>query len=407
MKVDLYPFQQQAVEALKQGRHFIISGTGSGKTAVAFGWLEQIDAHKVLIVSTSSKVKCNDWLTEADKFLGEEWRTSREAYDVVSWDTLHKWVAAHTADVGEYTIVLDEVAKCAAGVSSRRGRAFLAIAPRCAHWAGFTATPGDVWLKFYPYFQATGKVKNKTDFMRRFCIMQTFRGFPEVGAYLHEDKLKGWWEEISYAPDTAQMERELPRETHQVIHLTKPKGYDKVLKNSTTVDGEFLDNTMALCHYLRQMCDNKAKQEWVKDWLEGLDSPAVIFYNYNCEAETLTRIAEKLGKKVWLVNGTHHDIPTAETIGKDDVIVAHYLSGGEGLNLQFCQYWLAYSPNYSLSVSLQARGRIRRIGQTRPMHFYYLQADKTIEADVYAALSEKRDFSEDVWCIAKRLKKGG
>ena len=67
------------------------------------------------------------------------------------------------------------------------------------------------------------------------------------------------------------------------------------------------------------------------------------------------------------------------------------------MNLQFMNYWVSLSPNYSFSSSVQARGRIWRIGQTKPMFFYYLTTDKTIEADIYKTLSEKRDFSETTW----------
>jgi SNF2 family DNA or RNA helicase len=79
-------------------------------------------------------------------------------------------------------------------------------------------------------------------------------------------------------------------------------------------------------------------------------------------------------------------------------VVAHYASGGEALNLQFMHYWCSISPNYSYSTSLQARGRIKRIGQTKPMFFYYLKAVGTIEDDIYACLKGKSDFSEKNWC---------
>ena len=68
------------------------------------------------------------------------------------------------------------------------------------------------------------------------------------------------------------------------------------------------------------------------------------------------------------------------------------------MNLQFMHYWCAVSPNYSFSKSVQARGRIKRIGQKKPMFFYYLKAEGTIEDDIYECLKNKSDFSEKVWC---------
>ena len=69
-----------------------------------------------------------------------------------------------------------------------------------------------------------------------------------------------------------------------------------------------------------------------------------------------------------------------------------------GLNLQFIQYWLSVSPNYSWTISTQARGRIKRIGQQKPMWFGYLECEHTIEENIYACLRNKQDFVESSWC---------
>lgn len=92
-------------------------------------------------------------------------------------------------------------------------------------------------------------------------------------------------------------------------------------------------------------------------------------------------------------------------MGKYDIVVAHYLSGGEALNFQFMHYWVSVSPHYSYSTSEQARGRIRRIGQTMPMFFYYLWAEKTIEDDIYACLKAKSKFDEKIWAIKQGIEK--
>jgi hypothetical protein len=127
------------------------------------------------------------------------------------------------------------------------------------------------------------------------------------------------------------------------------------------------------------------------------------------EEAKLWDIANKVLPKdarIWRIDGKHHEIPTKETIGKRDIIIAHYLSGGEALNLQFMHYWVSVSPNYSYSTSEQARGRIKRLGQKEPMFFYYLWANKTIEDDVYACLKNKSQFSEKVWAVQQGIDKG-
>lgn len=283
-----------------------------------------------------------------------------------------------------------------AGVSSQMGKAFLMITRYCKEWAGFTATPGDTWIDYHSYFIASGKVKNKTAFKRKFCIEQRYP-FPKILAYQHEDTLKRWWGDISYSPDTSVVMGQLPPLTHQVIKLPAPKGYKKVLKTSTTLEGEPLESNMDLLHYLRQMCATPDKLSALSDLLETLSSPLVIFYNYRCEREQILELVSKMKRKVWRIDGECHDIPTADTIGNTDIVLCHYLSGSEALNLQFCNYWLSYSYNYSYSTTRQAMGRIRRVGQAKPQFYYWLRCEKTIEDEVAKALSKKQDFVEELW----------
>jgi hypothetical protein len=146
------------------------------------------------------------------------------------------------------------------------------------------------------------------------------------------------------------------------------------------------------------MSFTKEKQQWVEDFIEGLGTNAVLFYNYIEEGDKLEKIIKKANKqaKVWRIDGKHHDIPTADTIGKYDIVLCQWQSGSEALNLQFINYWVSITPTYSYITSTQARGRIKRIGQTRPMFFMYLKCEG-IETAVYEALRNKKDFSEEVY----------
>lgn len=378
--------------------------TGSGKSAVMMRWLKEQNPNKVLIITTPSKRDSGDFLNDADTWNGKGWRESLESFEIISWHGLAKWTNAHRDELSEWAYAFDEVAKAKAGVSSGMGKSFLKITINSSSWAGFTATPGDNWLHFYPYFTACGYVKHKTEFKRRFAIEQNYKGFPEIIGWVHEDKLKQWWEEIASTPDTSQMFKELPTETHKVIEFKKPKGYDQIRKTRVDENGEFIETTMGLCHKLREISFTKEKQQWISDFVEGLGTQAVIFYNYIEEGDILCDIIKKARKeaKIWRIDGKHHDIPTAETIGKYDIVLCQWQSGSEALNLQFINYWVSVTPTYSYTTSVQARGRIKRIGQQKPMFFYYMKCDG-IESAVYDALSHKRDFSEDNWINNKEV----
>ena len=297
-------------------------------------------------------------------------------------------------------VLTHNCAKAGAGVSSGMGRAFLKITSRNKDWAGFTATPGDVWIKFYPYFQACRLVQNKTQFLDKYCVMQTFRGFPEIVKYRLEDELKRFWTKISVAPDTSKMMEELPPETHRVMTFKKPSTYLKTLKTRMSSDGEMLDSAGALCAELRRQCFTKDKKQWVADYVENLGDGAVMFYNFIKTGDELEKIIKKAlpkGARIWRIDGKHHEIPTADTIGKYDIVLCQWQSGSEALNLQFLRYWVAVELCYSYSTAVQARGRIKRIGQRRNMVYHYLLTEGTIEQAILKCLKTKGEFSESVW----------
>ena len=405
----LFDFQKVSVAKLLSGKKFIISGTGSGKTAMALVWADQCRQKtgktRLLVVTTASKSKTGDFENEADEW-APDLKKNLEEFSVISWHKLRKWELEHLSTIKNYIVIFDEVAKASAGVSSGMGKAFLVITRETKDWSAYTATPGDNWLKFYPYFTACDLVKNKTNFMSIYARVQTYKGFPEIIGWNHEEDLKKMWEKISYAPDTSKVMKELPEQTHNTVHFKKPPNYTKVFKTRMNSKGEFLDTAGALCAELRRQCFTKDKQEWVKEFVEGLESGCVFFYNFIATGDLLEEIIGKAlpkGAKVWRLDGTHHDIPTAETIGPHDMVLCQWQSGSEALNLQFLHYWCSVEACYSYSTSIQARGRIRRIGQKWPQTYWYLKTDQTIEDAIYEALKTKGEFSEANWCIANKL----
>lgn len=401
--MQLYNFQKQAIADLLNGKHIAILCTGSGKTAISMTWAkqtcEQKNKNKVLVITTASKSRTNDFQDDADTWCGKEWREGLDQFQVISWHKFAAWVIDNWRDDG-WVVVFDEVARAGAGVSSGMGKAFLQLTSYDEDWAGFTATPGDTWIKFYPYFQACGLVKNKTAFIRKYARVQTFKGFPEIVGYYNEDELVGFWKQISTAPDTSQMMRELPRETHKVITFGKPGTYAKTLKTRIAPDGTMLDTSGALCAELRRQCLTSEKRQWLSDFIEGLGDNVVMFYNFIATGDKLEEIAKRAlpkGAKIWRIDGGNHDIPRAETIGKRDIVLCQWQSGSEALNLQFMHYWVSVELCYSYSTAIQARGRIKRLGQKKPMFYYYLQTEHTIEQDIMKCLRNKSDFADDVW----------
>lgn len=405
----LYKHQEEAVDALcNQGKKFLIANTGVGKGAVMLFWLRNTGKKKWLIVTTASKRDEKSIPKECDDWFGKELRQSLSSFVVISWSELAGtrskpgWYDEHRKEIDEWAIAWDELHLAKSGSASARGRAFLRITAHTDCWTGYTATPAQDWIGYYPYFTACGHVRSKTEFVNRFVYMQTFKGFPEIVGYRDEEVLKDWWAEDSFAPDTTELMKSLPTETHQQIHFKKPAGYDKVDKTGYTLEGEFIETASAMRHYLRKLCSTKNKHDWLKEFVEGLQTNCLVFYNYIDEGDALEALLKSKVDKVWRIDGKHHDIPSAETIGKHDVVLAQWQSGSASINLQFIDYWVSITPHDSFITSKQARGRIQRIGAVNPKFFYYLRCDDTEEDNIYSNLKERKEFSEQAWVIKRK-----
>ena len=406
---ELYKFQKDTVKALLRDKHIVVATMGSGKNPMSMVWAAQkckeTGKDKILVVTTASKSKTTDHIDDLERFC-PSFSESLSSLSVVSWHKLRAWVQENWENLEDWVVVFDEIQRAKAGVSSGMGTAFLKITKCNNDWAGFTGTPGDTWLSFYPYFQACGLVKHKTAFMNEYAATQTYKGYPEIVGWRHEERLKDMWAKISYAPDTKKVMDELPEQTHKVFTFKKPTKYSKVLKTRINEDGEFLDTAGALCAELRRQCFTKDKQEWIKDFVSGLESGCVFFYNFVKTGDMLEDIMKKAlpkDAKIWRVDGKHHETPTEETIGEHDMVLCQWQSGSEALNLQFLHYWVAVELCYSYSTANQARGRIRRIGQKWPQWYGYLLTEGTIEQDILKCLKGKGEFSESVWCISNNL----
>lgn len=410
---ELYDYQQECVKKLLGRKRFIVSGVGSGKTAMSLVWAQEkirkTNKDKLLIVTTASKSRTGDFEKEADVWT-PGLKESLTSFIVLSWHKLAAWVYDNCDYISEYVIIFDEVQRAKAGASSGMGKAFLRITKESKNWVAFTGTPGDTWLSFYPYMQACNLVKNKTSFLARYATVQTYKGYPEIVEWKEEEELRRMWAKISYAPDTHKVMSELPEQTHRVFTFSKPKNYVKTLETRCSGDGEFLDTAGALCAELRRLCFTKDKQQWIKDFVDGLESGCVFFYSFVKTGDTLEDIIKKVlpkSSKVWRIDGSHHDIPTADTIGKKDMVLCQWQSGSEALNLQFLHYWVAVELCYSYSTANQARGRIRRLGQKHPQWYGYLLTEGTIEQDILKCLKGKGEFSTRNWCLGKGIELKG
>lgn len=435
----LYNYQNKILDAIESGKHLVKADCSAGKTLCSLCWAACTGKPNVLVVTTASVRDSRGFEREMDKFcdMFDSWYISLSSFSVVSWSGLNKWLDANWGSLDEWAIIFDEIQRGKAGISSKQGKAMLQICKRTDCWTGWTATPGDKWEDYYAYFTITGYTRTKTEFRKRFCVMQNYP-FPKLLAKKNEEEYMRIKNAIWHEVDSSEMADELPETIHQTIKFKQPTGYKQLMKTHE-LDGEFLDNASALAHAARRLCGSKQKLDWLVDFVEGLGSGGIgnkdelcirqssawingadnnvldkirdevkekyhdnnhsvlVFYSYETEREAIEKALKGKVGKIWNINGKEHDVPMEDTIGKHDVVLAQWQAGAFGLNLQFMNYWVSFSPSYSYTISEQARKRIHRKGQTKICKYWYLVCENTIDEDVYACLKDKKEFDEEMW----------
>jgi SNF2 family DNA or RNA helicase len=101
--------------------------------------------------------------------------------------------------------------------------------------------------------------------------------------------------------------------------------------------------------------------------------PAIVFCNFRAEMDRMVAAIEEVGGAVWAIRGGMGSEKVGEAViaaraaaaeGRPVVVVVQIVSGGCGLNLQFCKRVFFLSQHWNPAVVHQAVGRAVRIGQT-------------------------------------------
>lgn len=103
------------------------------------------------------------------------------------------------------------------------------------------------------------------------------------------------------------------------------------------------------------------------------------------------------------MNGKHSNLPPKQSWEslKNSVTFVQYMAGSAGIELQYANTVIFYTPTYSYQDYSQALGRAYRNGQTKKVTVYRFITQQTIEQAVYQALENKEDFSEELYMTTR------
>lgn len=121
---------------------------------------------------------------------------------------------------------------------------------------------------------------------------------------------------------------------------------------------------------------------------------ALVFYWFKHELDRLTKALSKTGLRVRVYQGPEDE--DAWNAGEVDILLAHPVSCGYGLNLQEGGHHAVWYtlPNFALEIYQQANKRLHRQGQQYPVIVHHLIVQGGVDEDVLTSLNCKGDMQE-------------
>lgn len=392
----LYSYQSKYLEGLPRSV-IMAADTGLGKTIMALEHAHRYEPiGNLVVVAPASKVKTGDWQREIDRYRGMA--PPIEVF-VVSYE---KFTKTWRDYVDENTTIIADECHFICNSQSKRGKAVQIAARLCHQFIGLSATPlPNGWVSMENYAIIFGLVKNKTEFVQTYQIIDRRRGFPLLIGYRSEDVMQRFWHQVS-KPLARSGDLDLPSQLlYTPITQSKETAKEFAEVRKTRVYGEeLLDSAPKLFMTLRQLTtpDRLAPLENV---LNDTNENVVVFYNFNSEREAILRLLEKKFKdrKVFEQSGHASRLPKREAWDSlsGSVTLAQYQSASQAIELTYASITVFFSPTYSYSNFTQAQGRTKRNGQDKTVLFYLFNVEGTLDGAIYKCLQAKNDFSETLY----------
>jgi len=397
---------------------------GTGKTIMSLAhWKDQHTGRPLLIVAPASKIRTGDWEQEADRYFssfnntvypdgahGMLWTRPQITY--ISYESLRlmdretkrprhwKFTGARNGGV-VYDVIADE---CHAlkNPQSKQSKALLEIKQSGGVFIGLSGTPmPNGWIDFAGYSKLFGYVKGITEFKKNYCIYQDFKGFPELVKYVNVDQLEVQLKQVAYklSRDKAA---ELPAQRMIGVNIHMDSKTSKLyqtlrLTKKDPRTEELMDNSSRLLSVLRQTT-TEARLDNLMSIVNDTDDNIIIFYNYISERKAILEALKSSDKTILRYDGEQHDdLPAADAQLKNTVLLAHYKSASTGLNLQWANVTVYFSPTYSYQEFEQSIGRTHRNGQTKKCLYYLFNVKSTVDKKVWDCLRKKQDFNATLW----------
>jgi SNF2 family DNA or RNA helicase len=394
----LYSYQKDALNKSEPDWLYALD-TGTGKTILSIHhYLKHYQGEPLLIVQPPAKLREGGWSREIQRVA--DYYNIAITYNELSYGKIAKDWHLYKG----YFVIFDEC-HYIKNVSSQRGKAALSLTKISTHFVLLSATPSsNGWIDTINYFLMFRFYKNKTEFLKRHAIYETKhfgdRSVKVISGWKEQQHLKKLYQSVSTKLSKEEC-LDLPPLIFEDVRFQPSKQYKIIQKDRVleTKDGKIaFDTIMKLQHGLRLYANQKDKLAYTEMLAESTEENIVIFYYYQHEKDQLTQLLQKT-KTIYEVSGKVNRLPDQGEWSslKNTVTFVQYQAGAAGIELQYANIVIFYTPTYSYQDYDQALGRCYRNGQTKKVTVYRYITKNSIEEAVYEALAEKKDFTEKLF----------
>lgn len=412
---------------------------GLGKTVITLTAINELKYHRFQVsrclVIAPKKVAEATWATEAAKWdhlehlriipvlgsakkriaalstPGDVWVVNRENVP---------WLVDYYRNDWPFDMVVLDESSSFKNPSSKRFKALRLVRSRIRRMVELTGTPSpngleDLWAQVYLLDGGARLGKTITSYREAFFTQdysrpgQMYRTYsPQDGA---PDRIKAAISDICVSM-RAEDYLNLPDYIEDVIPVAldakAKRAYDKLERDMLLqVDEDTITagSAAVLNGKLLQLCSgavyassggavsvHSCKVEAFLELVEGLRGEhALTFYWFQHERDRIVDALAGSGLRVRVYTGAEDE--RAWNAGEVDILLAHPMSCGYGLNLQAGGHhavWFGY-PNWALELYQQANKRLHRQGQQHPVICHHLVVQGGMDEAVVAALHDKGD----------------
>lgn len=411
---------------------------GTGKTRVVYDIIQNSPSIKTVLVGCPKVAIEDAW---ADQFStwwraddgtkilpleeGTQLERANRAYDylcsenpgkriiVVNYEVLWQPTFGDMALSGEWDLIVLDESHRIRSAGGKISNYMFRLGQKAHKRIGMSGTPfangpRDIYGQ-YRFLDAGIFGTNISRFDDEFVERGGYRGY-EIRGYKNQEELNRRFYSIAFWVSDEVLD--LPSH-HDIFRKGKlepaaRKIYDELDKEFTVdlSEGDItVDNVLVRDMRLAQITSgtvkvagkpkevSRVKQNLLADVLADLDrsEPLVIFGRFHQDLDNIRTVCERMGRSVGELSGRANEKSLWKR-GDLDVLAVQIKAGSLGADFTRAKYGIFYSLGFDLDDYRQARKRVHRPGQKRPVTFIHLLVRNTIDIDIMAAIRKKRNI---------------